>query len=415
MHTPLSANQRITAIDALRGFCLLGILFAHFIYWHSGGPLPVENYEKDYGVGSSIATWVNNILIFGKFFALFSFLFGLSFFLQMESGRRSGKPFAARYLRRLFILLIIAAIHQTFWMGDILIIYVPLGFVLLAMRNAGNQLVSTLAVLLILNVPGKLWEALNFLVFHLEQPEMMGAIAEPYQKIIQQGHLADLWAFNWKTLPNKLHMQVFSGRLAQTLGYFLLGMYAGRKQWFEALEEKRPIVMRMWKKSSIAGLALLLTAVGIFAANQIGKLGWEQNPVVGFFFGFIFDGFNFALVIFYISGVTLLIIKSRLRPALLRLSPVGRMTLTSYLTQTAVGLTLFFGFGFGLFQRTSPGWNFGIAAVLFVLQVLAARWWFTQYRYGPVEWLWRCATNMQWLPIKRQPARANPDIAPMAV
>jgi len=174
-------------------------------------------------------------------------------------------------------------------------------------------------------------------------------------------------------------------------------------------------VMRMWKKSSIAGLALLLTAVGIFAANQIGKLGWEQNPVVGFFFGFIFDGFNFALVIFYISGVTLLIIKSRLRPALLRLSPVGRMTLTSYLTQTAVGLTLFFGFGFGLFQRTSPGWNFGIAAVLFVLQVLAARWWFTQYRYGPVEWLWRCATNMQWLPIKRQPARANPDIAPMAV
>ena len=399
----MPAATRIASIDALRGFCLLGILFAHYIYWHSGGPLPPENYTKDYGIGSSIAVWVNNILIFGKFFALFSFLFGLSFFLQLDSGMRSGLPFVSRYVRRLLILFLIALLHQTFWMGDILIIYVPLGFALLLMRHAGNRLVSIMAVLLILNVPGKIWDVLNFLVLKLPpQPDMMGAIATPYEEVIRSGSLADLWAFNWKTLPNKMHMQLFSGRLAQTLGYFLLGMYAGRKRWFEHLADHVHEARRYCKRAVIAGLCLLLVAVGIYAANENMILGWEQDPVVGFFFGIVFDLFNFAMVVFYISGVALLMVKSFLKNSLLLLAPVGKMALTSYLLQTVVGLSLFFGFGFGLFQHTSPGWNLGIATLVFLGQTLAARWWFTKFRYGPVEWLWRSGTAGKWMPMRLQ-------------
>lgn len=394
------ASTRITAIDALRGFCLLGIIYAHYIYWHSGGPLPVENYQKDYGIGSTIFTWVNNVLIFGKFFALFSFLFGLSFFLQMDSGMRSGKPFVARYIRRLFILMIIALIHQTFWMGDILIIYVPLGFVLLAMRKVSNKWILTLAVLFILNVPGKLYDILNFFLWHYQPADMFGPFAEPYQKVMKTGTLTDLWVLNWKSYSAKMQMQLLSGRLIQTLGYFLLGMYVGRQRWFEQLEAHRSLIKRIWKRTSLWALALLVIALCIVGANEIFKLHWEQNQVVGFFFNIIFDTFNFALVLFYISGVLLLMIGSKLKNFLLQLAPVGKMALTSYLLQTVIGLSLFFGFGFGLFQKTSPGWNFMIATAVFATQAILARWWFTIFRYGPVEWLWRSGTAGKWQPMK---------------
>src|SRR5689334_2179359 len=84
MH-PHTLQPRITTIDALRGFALLGILFAHFIYWFSGGPLPPAIYQTNYGIGSGIATAINGIFVFGKFYTFFAFLFGLSFFLQMQS------------------------------------------------------------------------------------------------------------------------------------------------------------------------------------------------------------------------------------------------------------------------------------------------------------------------------------------
>ena len=60
-----------------------------------------------------------------------------------------------------------------------------------------------------------------------------------------------------------------------------------------------------------------------------------------------------------------------------------------------------FGFGFGLFLKTTPGWNFGIATLVFILQAMFARWWFRHFRYGPVEWLWRSGTKLQWQPLQK--------------
>ncbi len=396
-------NTRISTIDALRGFCLLGIIYAHYVFWHSGGPLPEEVYTQTYDIGSTVAIWVNNILIFGKFFALFSFLFGLSFFLQMDSGMRSGKPFLQRYLRRMFLLLLIAAIHQTFWMGDILIIYVPLGFVLLLLRKLSDKWVGILAVIFIMNVPGKLWEILNFAFFNVDTSnggfEQSGAA---YEQIIRSGSLLKLWAFNWQMYPAKMHMQVFSGRLSQTLGYFLLGMYVGRKGWLHDIIAYKTLLKRFWKTASWWGLALLLVTAGMAIANEVGKLGWEKSPVLGFVFQTLFDGFNFALVIWYITGVSLLMIRSKLKSALMFLAPAGRMALTTYLTQTVMGISLFFAVGFGLYRVTTPGVNFLIATVVFVLQAVLSQWWFRHFLYGPVEWLWRCGTAGKWLPFRRQ-------------
>lgn len=76
--------QRIITVDALRGIALFGILLAHMCFWYNAGPLPGELYGKYTGIGNQVVSTLNDVLISGKFFAFFSFLFGLSFYLQME-------------------------------------------------------------------------------------------------------------------------------------------------------------------------------------------------------------------------------------------------------------------------------------------------------------------------------------------
>src|SRR5687767_11028193 len=75
-------KNRIVTVDALRGFALLGIMIVHFLYWYTAGPLPETVYSKYNDIGSGIARFFSEIFLSGKFFAFFSFLFGLSFYLQ---------------------------------------------------------------------------------------------------------------------------------------------------------------------------------------------------------------------------------------------------------------------------------------------------------------------------------------------
>ena len=91
-----SGSQRIITVDALRGFALLGILLAHMIYWYTAGPLPGSLYGKYGDPASNIISILNEVLISGKFFAFFSFLFGLSFYLQMQSMEKRQDNFVLR-------------------------------------------------------------------------------------------------------------------------------------------------------------------------------------------------------------------------------------------------------------------------------------------------------------------------------
>ena len=117
-------TQRIVTVDALRGFALLGIFLAHTIFWYSAGPLPEALFSK-MDIASNIITGLNDFFISGKFFAFFSFLFGLSFFLQMQSMEKRQTNFVVRYAWRITILGIIGIIHHTFWRGILIANRIP--------------------------------------------------------------------------------------------------------------------------------------------------------------------------------------------------------------------------------------------------------------------------------------------------
>lgn len=395
-------------VDALRGFALLGIMLVHFLSWYTAGPLPEAVYAKYSDSGSTIARFFNELFLSGKFFALFSFLFGLSFYLQTGEKADGRGGVVRRFAWRITILLFIGLLHHTFWMGDILSIYAPLGFLLLLSRPLSNKWVLSLGLLLAINIPGKL----TGLVQLFQQPSPGGggfgdfaAAANGYEKIITQGNWLQIFRYNLQHLTTKFDFQIDSGRLYITMGFFLLGMFVGRKKWFEQGEEALAVWRKLCKRSAWVWGVCLLIGLGLILSNELFKLALQQSQAVGYLFSYLMDVFSAALVVFYVSGLTLLMFRKRWRNFFYSLAPVGKMALTSYLTQTMVGLLLFWGVGVQLYGRTSPGLNSLIALAFFLVQVQFSKWWLKSFYYGPVEWLWRSATLLKRQPMVR---KANP-------
>jgi uncharacterized protein len=208
--------------------------------------------------------------------------------------------------------------------------------------------------------------------------------------------------FNWSQLGSKANFQLFGGRASSTIGFFLLGMLMGRKGWLECRAEDKPYLKKMLKFCGILMGCMLLIGLCMIGANELFTLNWQNNQVVGFFFGMIFETFNSALVLVYFSGLCLLMYYPRWQKIFYPFSYIGKLALTSYLMQTVAGLILFYHFGFQLFMKTSPAMNYGIAIAFFTLQVFIARWWLQYFYYGPVEWLWRSATIGRLQPFRRR-------------
>ena len=104
------------------------------------------------------------------------------------------------------------------------------------------------------------------------------------------------------------------------------------------------------------------------------------------------------------------------RRGLAWLASPGRMALSVYLTQTMVGIGFFYGVGLGWRESFSLAQCFGFALAVFVLQAAAARCWLNYFAFGPVEWLWRCATYGRWLPLScSRPVDTGPTVAKEAV
>lgn len=405
MHSPaLPLNKpRILTIDALRGFALFGIFFAHMITWFVGGPLPEEYYTMHKDIFSGIAFSLYMLLINAKFFAIFSFLFGLSFYIQMQSLAQRYPNVAARFAWRLCILGMIAIVHHCFWRADILSIYVPLGFLLLFFRHLSDKALLIIGLLLILNIPSKLVELVSILGFQ-HYPLMDSRMKEDAQAMfyaVSQANFVEMIQHNIQAVYVKFAYQINSGRLWITFGFFLLGMLVGRWRWFENTEEHREKFKTICKKSAWTLLAVIIFGILMGAVVAISKMKTEDNHLLAWIGGMWFDALNVCLTLIYISGFTLLMMKVRWYKFLSTLAPAGKMALTTYLMQSLIGVFIFFNVGLGVFPLTSPAENTLLAIGIFGLQIFFCRWWLQYFNYGPIEWLWRSGTDLKWQPMKK--------------
>jgi uncharacterized protein len=417
---PPLENDRIRVVDALRGLSLAGIAIAHFGEQYLGFMPPPGQPYNIHGTADGVLEALSWTFVRGKGFGIFSFMFGLSSALQMQRAerRRPATDFRPRFVWRLVILFAIGWLHGLAYSGDILTVYAALGIPLILFYRVRDRCVLVLALLLLTGVPRIAQRVIEGPTTATELQSLqsrMTAEAEEHWRAVAGGDVpAIVWIHATTGFRAKWEFQFgFFGRGFQTFGLFLLGLWAGRRRVFEDVETHRQLFRRIWRWTGALSLLFPLIGVVLFAvARAVGSAQPQQPggalpdfsrwPVVA---GMgLFDAWNNAMTLFYVASFALLFLRPRWQPRLLRLSPVGRMALSVYIGQTAIGTLVFFGFGLGLLGHFGNTVNFPLGLAVFVVQVWTSRAWLDHFRFGPIEWAWRSLTWFRLEPFRASAA-----------
>ena len=401
------SKNRIEIIDALRGFSLAGIVIAHFVENYIAAPPPQELTDGIHtGILDDIVDGIIFIFIRGKFFALFSFLFGLSFFIQMDRGAKKSNNFQIRFLWRIIILLAIGFLHHLFYRGDILTIYAIVGIFLIPFyRLPTKWLIAIISfvflggfryVIFAITGGDQLFNTIN-----MTSPDSKELLE--YYDILKNGSLWDVFKTN--TLQGhlmKLDFQfgIFS-RGYITFGFFLAGLLFGRLGFFEGLEKFRKMNKKIviW---SIVGFVLSFVLTGVlFSLGGNNGQTPDFNSWINMFALSFYDISNVAMTFLLIALFVILWKKSKAGRFLKRFAPYGRMALSNYIIQTLIGTFILYGWGLGYIGSIPNTYIFLISILLIVIQMIVSKWWLKKFFYGPLEWVWRSLTYFKNYPLKK--------------
>lgn len=388
MATAAERAERIEVLDALRGFALFGILLANMLYWSGWGAMTGE--QRIAFAGAEAVTWqyrFHHLLLDGKFYTIFSLLFGVGFALQIARQSARGIEGLRVYRRRVLVLLGIGLVHSwLIWDGDILTLYALLGLVLPFFYRWRERSLLVAAAILIFLVPiGGLWmfERLGWEphqhLFALSNSiaESLGADTSPDKALewLRRDDIAGWASWQLSGTPFSWALRLESWRIPKVLGIMLLGLVVGRKLASGGLLENRKLLRQVL----MAGLAIGLPASAAYAViPDLGQADWPS--LIG----------TVPLALAYAAAFVLL--WPRARPLLRHFVPVGRMALTNYLTHSMIGLIFFYGIGFGLAGTFRPLAFYALALLLFTAQVILSGWWLSRHQQGPMEAFWRMAT-----------------------
>ena len=394
-----SGSDRIEIIDVLRGFALLGIAIVHFIeQYYAGQPPESQGNFGAKNLADQIIQGISGILVQGKFFTIFSFLFGLSFFIQLNKGKASS-AFLFRFAWRLIVLFAIGFVHHLHYRGDILTIYAVLGFGLLLTYKLPDKALLIVALFLVFDVPAFLVRVVQSFSevagnqFGSDQKQL-----QLYFDTLKSGSYVSILKANVYEFIPKFNFQVMFGRIYITFGLFLLGLYAGRKNFFGTWENQIPWIKKICKISGWTILGCFVFLGLIFGITALAKINLNQSLQFAFG-GLAFDVFNCCVAVLYVMGILLLFRKEKWKARLLNLYPLGRMGLTTYLMQALFGTLIYFSFGLGLLNEFGASIALALGLAVFATQIQFSKWWFNHFQYGPVEWLWRSLTYFKLQPM----------------
>ena len=380
-------------LDALRGLALLGILLANINDWSGWGSL--RDPQKFALAGQAIARAYDFLvaaLIEGKFYTIFSFLFGLGFSLQLARLERRGADGVAIYRRRLLILLMFGLAHMLLiWEGDILTLYALLGMLLPFARGwSDRRLIATAIVLILLPIPG-------FALVHAANGDPDAGLIEVGERLFTALGGDNAQAVMWRTRedwssyfsfvlsgpPFRIGGFFESWRIPKVMGIMLIGLWTGRRLVAGTLLEDRAMLKRIATAGLLIGVPVNLIYATMGGLEQDG-FGAGLTTTTLYAIGVVPLGLSYA------ACFALLWPKAKVFLGLL--AAPGRMALTNYLLHSLLGVAIFYGIGFGLMAKLPPPGFIAIAFGIFSAQLVLSRWWLSHHAQGPMEALWRRLT-----------------------
>ena len=375
--------SRIGVVDALRGFALVAIMLLHniehFDLYHTPVGFPPCLVALDKAVWDSLF-----FLFAGKAYAIFSLLFGLTFYLQFARRAQAGEDFRPRFAWRMLLLLGFGILNSLFYQGDILSIYAVVGLLLIPVARLNTTAVLAIATLLMLQPlqwielaaalrqPGiKMADPASWAYFAKANVYLAGdSVSAVWLGNLTNGKVAAL-RWSWE-----------NGRLFQMLALFMFGMLAGRMGVFAVSAANA----RFWRRVLAAAVVLFIPLYAL----TLGLPGWVASEAVRRPLATMAT--SWANLAFMLVLVSLFVMLYQRVNWLSVFAPLGRMSLTSYVMQSVVGTVIYYGFGLGLYQSTGATYSLLIGIVLALLQRQFSAWWLRHHAQGPLEALWHRAT-----------------------
>jgi uncharacterized protein len=465
---PVAIRDRIQTLDVVRGFALLGIALMNVEFFNRpigdlDAGMPAGIAGIDYWAG-----WFVHVFVRGKFWTMFSLLFGMGFAVMLTRAEQAGRGFFAPYLRRTLALAAFGALHFIFlWTGDILFSYAAGALLLMLVFYSRPQVLLWLGVLLLglaaaFGAAGSFGHALPWqpmlgfgiplllfgvvayalrrwplsglraagLALYLipalamtiggavmirqppeaerdrtqqleaKTPEQKKALADALEKragqrkehaqdiadetrLMSTGSYADATA--WRAQSFVKHSGQTIAFAVIVLGLFLLGAWFIRSGVMADPASHLGLFRQMAWIGIPLGIGLSLASAGIALTHVRG----QNDGAFQLATGLAFVG-NLPACLGYM-GVVVLLFHGRWRNRLAQLAPVGRMALSNYILQSALGTLFFYGYGLGHWGMPRAQQVLYVL-VVFGLQLLLSRWWLANFRFGPLEWVWRWIT-----------------------
>ncbi|MEV5834794.1 DUF418 domain-containing protein [Nocardia sp. NPDC052112] len=377
----VASRSRVHDVDALRGFALSGIFIVNITFMASGYPGNLAIDPAYVSILDDVVRGLSEVFVDMKFYLLFSFLFGYSFTLQMESAAAARAAFEPRMLRRIGGLFVIGVLHSVFlYAGDVLTTYAVACLVLFWMRRVGDRTALRVAAILYGLVVASLLLGAVFMDVSALLPSSTEAQANAERATqAMLGSWGDVIGVHLDSL-GLLVLQSLTLQGPTALAMLLLGMVAGRRRSLADVHRDEPILRRI----QLVGFPIGLAGSVLFA------IGGGVGHILAVAVSLATAPFLSAAYI-----ATLLRAMHSPRTSFIRtaLAPAGRIALTNYLTQSAIGLLIFTGIGLGAAGTFSPLATVSTALIVFTLQLALSAIWLRWFRYGPAEWILRWITN----------------------
>lgn len=406
---PVQLDERHKILDVLRGFALLGVMLDNlfgFTGWGFASPERRQSYptwNADMVLGTLEQVFIN-----GKFYSLFSLLFGIGFSIILLRNEAKGVNPLRIFYRRLFILMLIGAFHLFFiWDGDILFLYALVGFTLPLFRKMSDRTLVTIAITLILSpiiidlvsVISKVRLGAGFqsIANSIDVSRGVPLEQEGYsQYLYKDGSGWTEWR-NWmgSGWAYRFGYLLYSNRIPKVLAMFLLGFCVGRNMMFAKIEEH----IALLKKLRFWGLLIGIPMGVVSFYFEIFRKGVPDPEGLVHTAAYAFSVVPMSLA--YTSIICLHWHRRQGQTPLRYLAPVGQMALTNYLMQSFIGIFLYYGVGLGLGGNIGPAIFIPAGIAVYFIQILYSNFWMQYFRFGPMEWVWRQLTYGKRLPLRR--------------
>jgi len=406
-NNPVSLVERADILDILRGIALLGICLANYPVFSLYIFQSSEVLEKM--PTAMIDKWISYFhftFIDGKFYSLFSLLFGIGFSIILLRTRTKGMGLSIFY-RRIVILLLMGLAHSLLlWEGDILLLYALIGLLLPLFRNVPDKkLIFLWALFIMFPIFMDLIKVLTDNHLNMSKPiEKMALAADKVNGItdanwrtwlLDHQSYMDLIRYNQSGIFWRYQGLLENNRIFKVLGMFLLGLYVGRKLIYRKLEENKALLKQIQFYGFVVGLPVSIAHAYLSLDAHYLPEAFALLDTVAYAFSVV------PLSLAYTCTICLWFLKGSHRKLLQLFSAPGRMALTNYILQTVLGISIFYGLGLGMGGKTGLIYVVLIAIAVYSLEIVLSHFWLKYFNYGPLEWLWRQLTYGKKLPLKK--------------